>query len=391
MDHSSAPSGLSRRSALAAAVSAICTLGLPSGRTNAAERLPLGTMQVVAARPRVAPRPVTTFEGGTRDWEEFRRRFISADGRVIDTGNGGCSHSEGQGYGLMFAVGFNDPDSFDLVLRWTERHLRRPYDALHAWRYLPGAPCPVADWNNATDGDMFIAAALSRAARRWNRPDYLRAAAAIARDILAVLVRQVGGRTVLLPGATGFEAADSVTVNPSYYAFPILAELGEIAPSPVWDRVIADGIALIQDGRFGAWQLPPDWLRVARADGALQPDPRWPARFSYDAIRVPLHLAWGRVPGAAGAAFCAWAASRTVQPAWVDLRTNADAGYAASPGMTAIARLATASRDPRGRVEGAASWQPIRVAPDYYSASLMLLARLAWQESRPAAAAHRPA
>jgi endoglucanase len=385
MDHSPAPSRLSRRSALAGAIATTFTLGVPSGRTNAAERAPLGAIPRHPAEPRLAPPSVTTFEGGKRDWEEFRRRFVAADGRVVDTGNGGCSHSEGQGYGLMFAVGFDDPDSFEVILRWTERHLRRPYDALHAWRYLPGAACPVSDWNNATDGDLFIAAALLRAARRWNRPDYLRAASAIGRDILALLVREVGGRTVLLPGATGFEASDSVTVNPSYYAFPILAELAEIVPSPVWDRVISDGFRLIEEGRFGTWQLPPDWLRVARADGSLQPHPHWPARFSYDAIRVPLNLAWGRMPlGAAGAAFRSWVAARPVQPAWVDLRTNADAGYAASPGMTAIARLAAAADDPRGRVETVA-WQPIHAAPDYYSASLTLLARLAWQESRPGA------
>lgn len=134
------------------------------------------------------------------EWEAFKRRFLDPSGRVIDTGNGGCSHTEGQGWGMLFAVAFDDPDTFDLLYGWTSRHLRRGYDALHSWRYQPNAPVPVADRNNATDGDISIAAALWRASRRWNRPDCARVAASMARDILALLVTRAGPRTVLLPG-----------------------------------------------------------------------------------------------------------------------------------------------------------------------------------------------
>ncbi len=318
-----------------------------------------------------------------RDWDEFKRRFVSADGRVIDTGNGGCSHTEGQGVGLLFAVAFDDAETFDLILGWTARHLRRPADALHGWRYQPNAPCPVADWNNATDGDLFIGAALLRASQRWGRPDHALTAAAIARDVLRLLVREAGDRTILLPGAEGFETSESVTVNPSYYVFPMLAELAEAAPSPVWERLRADGLALIDEGRFGAWRLPPDWLRIARRDGTLRPHPNWPARFSYDAIRVPLYLAWGRfAAGEANQAFRAWTTARPVLPAWVDLTTNADATYAAPPGMIAVARLATAVRRGDVGAELPGRFPAIRASPDYYSAALILLSRLAWQESR---------
>jgi endoglucanase len=40
---------------------------------------------------------------------------------------------------------------------WTERTLLRGDVALFAWRYDPRAPNPVADTNNASDGDMLIA------------------------------------------------------------------------------------------------------------------------------------------------------------------------------------------------------------------------------------------
>ncbi len=320
-----------------------------------------------------------------KDWETFKRRFVDPTGRVIDTGNNGCSHTEGQGWAMLFAVAFDDPETFDLILTWTERHLRRSYDSLHSWRYQPNAPVPVADPNNATDGDVSIAAALWRAARRWGRPDHARLATAIARDILASLVVKAGPRTVLLPGIEGFTFRDSVTVNPSYYAFPMLDELAEAAPSPIWTRLIEDGRALIDDGRFGLWRLPPDWLRVSRLDGGLAPHPHWPARFSWDAIRVPLWLAWGRREARASEAFTTfWQAGHPAPPAWVDLATNATAPYAAPAGMLAIGCLAVACRRPPSGSATPLGFPAVQAASDYYSSALILLSRLAWRESQVA-------
>jgi endo-1,4-beta-D-glucanase Y len=111
---------------------------------------------------------------------------------------------------MLFAAAANDQVNFDLILNWTANVLRRPADALHAWRYVPNDRPSVRDINNAVDGDMFIAAALVRAGRLWGRPDHLRAAAAIGRDILRLLLRSVGPFTVLLPGIEGFETSDAV-------------------------------------------------------------------------------------------------------------------------------------------------------------------------------------
>ena len=316
----------------------------------------------------------------TADWARFKELYLAPDGRVIDTGNGGISHSEGQGYGLLFAVAWDDPASFERILGWTSRTLRRPTDALHAWRYVPGAPQPVADLNNATDGDILIAYALSLAARRWGEPDRAAAAAAIARDILRLTVRPMGARLLLLPGANGFERQDEAVVNPSYYIFPALAELADRAPSPLWAPLVADGTALIDDGRFGRWRLPPDWLSIARPGGALAPAAAWPPRFSYDAIRVPLNLAWGNLPVPAAAAdFLAfWSDFPPPRmPAWVDLRDNALAAYPALPGMQAVAQFARAAW--RG-TPTADPPPPGAMTASYYSAALALLTRIATRD-----------
>ncbi len=319
-------------------------------------------------------------------WARFKALYLAPDGRVVDTGNGGISHSEGQGYGLLFALACDDPASFELILGWTSRTLKRPADALHAWRYVPGAARPVADLNNATDGDLLIAYALALAARRWGEPDRAAASAAIARDILRLTVRPVGARLLLLPGAAGFERPEGAVVNPSYYVFPALAELAGRAPSPLWAPLVADGKALIDEGRFGRWRLPPDWLAVARANGALAPAAAWPPRFSYDAIRVPLNLAWGdiRLPNVEAGFLAFWSdfpPPRT--PAWIDLRDDARAAYPALPGMQAVAQFA------RSVWSGAPIGDPVPPAAipgamtaSYYSAALAMLVGIAARDRR---------
>jgi len=304
-------------------------------------------------------------------WKIFRDRFMTLDGRIIDTGNGGISHSEGQGWGMLFATAAGDQVSFDLIHAWTTTHLSRPDDALHVWRYDPAAANPTADQNNATDGDIFIAWALAKAAQRWTRPALADAAASIALDVLAKLCVPVGDRLVLLPALTGFTSPGAVTLNPSYYIFPAFDVLAALAPSPHWDRLRSDGIALIGEGVFGTWSLPPDWLAVDRASLALSPAPQWPPRFGYDAIRVPLWLSWaGLMPAALGAAFAAyWTQdAQPFHPAWVDLKTGETAKYAASSGMAAVQMVAM----------GAAPDLPdVTMANDYYSASLTLLCLIA--------------
>lgn len=311
------------------------------------------------------------------EWDVFKFRFLRPDGRILDTGNKGISHTEGQGWGLLFAEYFDDQLTFGEIWDWTARNLHRPADALHSWQYDPGSTTPIADPNNATDGDLFIGMALSRATRRWNDPIHAASATAIGHDVLRLLVRKVGTRTVLLPAASGFESEQDVVLNPSYYVFPALLELATRVRSPVWKQIWRDGLALIRDARFGRWQLPPDWLRVDRASGKLSPSPNWPPRFSYDAIRVPLYLAWSRLEQSTG--YQDYIGSNGGRPpAWVDLITDATAPYAAPTGMLAVAMLAAGG----ATHDLPPDFPAISSAIDYYSAALTLLARIAWRESR---------
>jgi Glycosyl hydrolases family 8 len=54
-------------------------------------------------------------------WDQYRSRFMTGDGRVIDKDNDpkGVTHTEGQGYGMLLAEAAGDRDRFELLWRWT--------------------------------------------------------------------------------------------------------------------------------------------------------------------------------------------------------------------------------------------------------------------------------
>jgi endoglucanase len=337
---------------------------------------------VAAAAIGLASQPAqaaASFSPDDRDWLSFKSRFLLGDGRVIDTGNGDISHSEGQSYGMLFSVAFGDQQSFDLISGWTARNLARKTDALHIWRYLPNQHDHTPDGNNATDGDLLIAMALSRAAQLWGRPDDAQAAKAIARAIRTLLIANAGSRLVLLPGLDGFAKKSATVVNLSYYNIVAFRELGAIDPSPLWQLLELDGMSLLQAARFGRWQLPPDWLSVPLNDAALSVAAGWPPLCSYDAIRVPLNLTWAQslTPAISQSFASFWTTAAPYQPAWANLETDAVSPYAAAGGLVAVRSVTMADETQMGLP----ALPSVQQCTDYYSSALTLLSRIAWAES----------
>ena len=299
-------------------------------------------------------------------WGRFRQAYLRPEGRVVDTGNGGISHSEGQAWAMFCAERCAERADFERIWGWTRQNLRRPRDALLAWRFTPLGEAGSVDANNATDGDLFAATALLLAGRRWGDAALTEAGQAMARDILRLLLRRAAGMTLLLPGLQGFEEPERLVLNPSYYAFPLLGVLGRAVPDPAWLRLAADGLRLLRLGRFGRWGLPPDWLALRRTDGALALAEGRPRRFSYDAVRVPFYLCWAglRDEPAVAAARAFWGESAQ-PPAWVDLVSGQLAPYAASEGQLAL--MGYVLRGPGGAIGGGEGG-------DYYSSVLKTLA-----------------
>lgn len=231
---------------------------------------------------------------GSPLWESYRRSFISDAGRVVDTGNGGFSHSEGQGYGLLLAVAAADRLAFDNILTWTTLKLDVRNDNLAGWRWTD-LSLEDQDRHNASDGDILIAWALAEAADLWSDPGYLSAAQAITKDITGKLVKRTTDfGAVLMPAAEGFgpkERPDGPVVNLSYWVFPAFYRLAQVQPAFDWNALMQGGLDLIGAAHFGQSELPPDWLSLA--GGTIAPAQGFEERFGYDALRLPLYLFWG--------------------------------------------------------------------------------------------------
>lgn len=304
-------------------------------------------------------------------WQDYRRRFITADGRVVDTGNKGVSHSEGQGFGLLMALHANDRDSFSSLFQWTEKTLTHPDSGLYAWRYDPSSPTPVADPNNATDGDILIAWALQLAGRRWRNSAYSERAKRLKRAILDEATLSFAGHQLLLPGRIGFAKDEAVVLNPSYYVWPALDDFA--AEDEAWKPLIQQGLDLTAAAGFGRWRLPTDWTQIDR-EGLVSPAMDRPARFGFDAVRVPLYLAWSGRMNALAPFRRYWTETRKANgwPAWIDVTTDEVAPYLASDGVRAIAALTLGQP-----LDGVSSPE------DYYSQSLYMLAAQARGARRP--------
>ncbi|QXQ05068.1 endoglucanase [Sphingosinicellaceae bacterium] len=326
--------------------------GKGSGKGNNRTAMP-------AAASRLAP----------EDWKRFKAAFLHSDGRIVDTGNGGISHSEGQGYGMLLAETAADQEAFNSLFGWTEQVLARKDVALYSWRYVPKDAVPVADTNNATDGDILIAWALMRAYDRWHRPEYRDRAHQIRSAIRTRLVSAQDGRTLLLPALVGFTAPDRTTVNPSYYIWPALDLFARAdGADGGWSALIADGERLAGEARFGPSRLPTDWVDVT--SGGVAPAAGKPPRFGFDAVRVPLYQLMGgrRALTSDVAAYWSGFAGRGARiPAWVDVVTGEVAEYGLSEGGLAVVH----------RLVGAAgTGPPPGASRDYYSDVLALLTQI---------------
>lgn len=317
-------------------------------------------------------------------WDQYRSRFVTADGRVVDKDNDprGVTHTEGQGYGMLLAEAAGDQTQFRLIWEWTQSHLRRP-DGLFSWKF---AACGeqgdcVVDKNNATDGDILIAWALLRAGQDWGRAAYVAASRDIAKAVSDNLIVDRGRDTLLLPAVNGFSDQSGVTVNLSYWVLPAVNAFAAAFKDPRWHQLAERAPALLRQARFGKWQLPPDWLRVD--DGPIRPADGFPPRYSFDAVRIPLYLVWGGITDkeTLGPFLSFWSApSPHGVPAWVDLKTDAVAPYAWSAGVASIAQVTERATHADGE---AMAKMPLPGPQDgYFSWSLFLLASIAETETK---------
>ena len=303
----------------------------------------------------------------TAMWPEYKSQFITGKGNLIDSYHK-ISHSEGQGTVMLFAVYADDKRTFDLSWHWTRQNLQRN-DALFAWRWQPDAAPPVTDYNNATDGDILIAWALLLAYEKWRQQQYLDEGEKILSAIADILIVNFGGFTTLLPGSMHFIDDNELTVNFSYYILPAFALFARYGDKQIWEKLYRDSLQMIVQTETNHIPLAPDWLNLNET-GVLLFSDKQGARMGYDAIRVPLYLAWCGHQQALDSYRRFWKAQGGWKnaPSWIDLLTYEQSSYKPEPGILAVRSLAYPEGDS----------QLFRRYPvsDYFSVSLRMFSLL---------------
>lgn len=365
---------------LVLAVAAVCAATATAGRAQAAQS-GAADVQCGAAWPR---------------WDAFKRDFVSADGRVIDVGSADSrTVSEGQAYGLFFALVANDRRTFDTILAWTENNLAQGdlSARLPAWLWgrAPDGAWRVLDANAASDADLWIAYTLVEAGRLWRERSYTARGALLAKRVLDDETASVPGLGLtLLPGPTGFKLANGQwRVNPSYSPPQVIRGLAARLPDDRrWAALAAStGRVLLDTAPKG---FSPDWA-LYRAGAGFGPDPQTRAESAYNAIRVYL---WAGMldradPLAAPllarfAPFADYIAAHGAPPEKVDTTTGVAGPNDGNGGFSAAA---VPFLDARGQ-RALADAQAARVdtlarqsAPGYYT-SVLTLFGLGWREGR---------
>lgn len=219
-------------------------------------------------------------------WKSYTARFMDNQVRVIDHDAGDRTTSEGQAYGMFFALVANDRARFDGLLRWTASNLAGGdlSAQLPAWLWgqRGDKSWGVCDSNPAADADLWMAYTLLAAGKAWNEPRYTGLGSALAKQIAAQEVAQIPGfGAMVLPGPKGFQHGNSYHLNASYVPLQVLAGLAHELQNGPWQQVQAKVPALVEDSTPHGFAT--DWVEI-REGGSFAPS----AIGSYDAIRVYL-------------------------------------------------------------------------------------------------------
>ena len=215
------------------------------------------------------------------------RRVVSAAcGKRVD--NGGGTYSEGMGYGMLMAA-YLEPDDVLLKSFWDFYSANMDSNGLMNWNVSSGS-CSNNSAMAATDGDIDVAAALIRAAKRWpaSANNWSAKATAVLNAMHTHMVDSCNGLT---NGDTwgGCTNGSPKNYNPSYFRIGYLKSFDCFEGGTRWAAVRTQSYNVLNYS-YTNYALPPDWTQANGSYGS--------GSYGYDACRMPWavgldYLWWG--------------------------------------------------------------------------------------------------
>ncbi len=237
-----------------------------------------------------------------QSWVDYSKRFIQADGRVMDPQQKALTTSEGQSYALLRAVWQDDRDTFQRVLNWSRGNLQtRGTDQLFGfkWGQSSDGQWHLLDKGSASDADSDIALALLFAGKTWSDANYLKLGLEVLNSLWEKSVVIVNNKPYLTAGDWA-PAQDRPALNPSYlspYAYRIFATFDH---SHDWKALVDTSYEVIQGcsttplAGQDSKNLPPNFCGIDKKTGSFTTAQDYPSlniNYGYDAFRFNWRLA----------------------------------------------------------------------------------------------------
>jgi endo-1,4-beta-D-glucanase Y len=213
--------------------------------------------------------PTCTGDDAATGWQKYKARLIVDGGsgtlRVQRPENANDTVSEGIGYGMLFAVYFNDKATFDAL--WAYEQQFPDTTGLMNWHI--NSDGTVAGRNSATDSDEDMAFALVMADKQWG------GYTTVAKDLLGKVAMGDFGADGTVKGGDTY-----VAVNPSYLAPAFYRAFAAYTGDARWTTILEKTYSLLAGAANATTGLVPDWSTGQRGPN-----------YTYDATRTPFRVA----------------------------------------------------------------------------------------------------
>ncbi len=221
-------------------------------------------------------------------WEQFKKDYISQQGRVIDPGDARkITTSEGQSYAMFFATAANDRPAFAQLFNWTQNNLAQGSLREHLPARLWGQKIPtlVGAGQQLRVRRRYLDGMVAAGGRSSVERDALyRGGHGVAKTHRPRRGRECAGAGLnAATGKIGFAEANSWRFNPSYLP-PQLAQYFSRFGAP-WSTLRETNLRLLLETAPKGFS--PDWVRYESKQG-WQLKAEKTLISSYDAIRVYL-------------------------------------------------------------------------------------------------------
>ena len=140
----------------------------------------------------------------------------------------------------------DDQETFEKVWQWTKKNTQRKEDYLFSWQFkVINKKAEILDANPATDADEDIAFALLKAGEKWSKPEYIKEAKLIIKDIWEIETAEFNGKRYVIAGNWA-NTEKNIVVNPSYFSPFTYRLFARYDTEHNWNSLINDNYDLLE-------------------------------------------------------------------------------------------------------------------------------------------------